>query len=237
MKACPTGGLQPALTEAGPEGIWTPMLVPKIGYCEYYCSLCTQVCPTGAIKKLTIEEKNKVKIGTAWVNKSRCIPYVLGKPCIVCEEHCPISPKAIKLVEVETKLPDGTVAVQKAPGHRPRALHRLRHLREQVPGHGRPGHLRHERRGNAVGDEPPAPGYFGRSRVRPLSKITGRPAWPGPRSGSENPFRPRGRCGSRARFLNRSSRRAGNLSSSPSGAHDPLRVLFHRFERFVVECH
>ena len=115
MRACPTGGLQPALTEAGPEGVYTPMLVPKVGYCEYYCSLCTQVCPTEAITKLTIEEKNKIKIGTAWVNKSRCIPYVLGKPCIVCEEHCPVSPKAIKLVDVETKLPDGTLAVQKAP--------------------------------------------------------------------------------------------------------------------------
>jgi MauM/NapG family ferredoxin protein len=115
MRACPTGGLQPVLAEAGPEGIYTPMLVPKVGYCEYYCSLCTQVCPTGAIKKLTIEEKNKVKIGTAWVNKSRCIPYVLGKPCIVCEEHCPVSPKAIKFLEIETKLPDGSVTVQKAP--------------------------------------------------------------------------------------------------------------------------
>jgi MauM/NapG family ferredoxin protein len=115
MRACPTGGLQPTLAEAGPEGIYTPKLVPKVGYCEYYCSLCGQVCPTGAIQKHTIEEKNKIKIGTAWVNKSRCIPYVLGKPCIVCEEHCPVSPKAIKLVEVETKLPDGTVAVQKAP--------------------------------------------------------------------------------------------------------------------------
>jgi MauM/NapG family ferredoxin protein len=115
MRACPTGGLQPVLAEAGPEGIYTPKLVPRIGYCEYYCSLCTQVCPTGAIKKLTIEDKNKVKMGSAWVNKSRCIPYVLGKPCIVCEEHCPVSPKAIKLVEVETKLPDGSVAVQKGP--------------------------------------------------------------------------------------------------------------------------
>ncbi len=115
MRACPTGGLQPVLAEAGPEGIYTPKLVPKIGYCEYYCSLCTQVCPTGAIRKLTVEEKNKVKMGSAWVNRSRCIPYVLGKPCIVCEEHCPVSPKAIKLVEVETKLPDGTAVVQKAP--------------------------------------------------------------------------------------------------------------------------
>ncbi len=115
MRACPTNGLQPVLSEAGPEGIWTPRLVPKIGYCEYYCSLCTQVCPTGAIKKLSIEEKNALKIGTAWVNKSRCIPYVLGKPCIVCEEHCPVSPKAIKLVEVETKLPGGEIVTQKGP--------------------------------------------------------------------------------------------------------------------------
>lgn len=115
MKACPTNGLQPAVSAAGPEGLWTPMLVPKIGYCEYYCSLCSQVCPTGAIKELTIEEKIKVRIGTAWIDKNRCIPYFLGRPCIVCEEHCPTSPKAIKFVMVETKLPDGTVATQKAP--------------------------------------------------------------------------------------------------------------------------
>ena len=74
MKVCPTNGLHPAMTEAGPEGIWTPMLVGKIGYCEYYCSLCTQVCPTGAIQELTIEEKNKLKMGTAWVDKNTASP-------------------------------------------------------------------------------------------------------------------------------------------------------------------
>ncbi len=115
MRACPTGGIQPVLAEAGPEGLWTPHLDFKVGYCEYYCSLCTQVCPTGAIQRLTIEEKNKVKIGSAWVNKSRCIPYVLGRPCIVCEEHCPISPKAIKFIEVEATLPDGQTVIQKGP--------------------------------------------------------------------------------------------------------------------------
>jgi polyferredoxin len=115
MKACPTNALQPALSEAGPEGIWTPILVPKIGYCEYYCSLCTQVCPTGAIKALTVEEKIKVKIGLAWVDKNRCIPYDLGTPCIVCEEHCPTSPKAIKLVKTEVLLPDGTLKTPAAP--------------------------------------------------------------------------------------------------------------------------
>jgi ferredoxin len=115
MKACPTNALQPAMAQAGPEGMWTPVLVPKIGYCEYYCSLCSQVCPTGAIKELTIPEKTIFRIGTAWVDKNRCIPYFLGRPCIVCEEHCPTSPKAIKFVMVETKLADGTVATQKAP--------------------------------------------------------------------------------------------------------------------------
>jgi len=115
MKACPTNALQPAVTEAGPEGLWTPVLVPKVGYCEYYCSLCSQVCPTGAIKELTIPEKTQVRIGTAWINKNRCIPYFLGRPCIVCEEHCPTSPKAIKFVMVETKLADGTTVQQKAP--------------------------------------------------------------------------------------------------------------------------
>ncbi len=115
MKACPTNGLQPAVSEAGPEGLWTPVLVPRIGYCEYYCSLCSQVCPTGAIKELAVPEKTQVRIGTAWINKNRCLPYFLGRPCIVCEEHCPTSPKAIKFVEVETFLPDGTTAKQKAP--------------------------------------------------------------------------------------------------------------------------
>jgi MauM/NapG family ferredoxin protein len=115
MKACPTNALQPASTEAGPEGIWTPVIVPRVGYCEYYCSLCSQVCPTGAIKELTIPEKIRVKIGSAWVNKNRCLPYALGRPCIVCEEHCPTSPKAIKFIPAEVKLHDGRVKVEKAP--------------------------------------------------------------------------------------------------------------------------
>ena len=115
MKVCPTNALQPALNEAGPEGIWTPVLVPKIGYCEYYCSLCSQVCPTGAIRALAVPEKTKVKIGLAWVNKNRCIPYFLGTPCIVCEEHCPTSPKAIKLVKTEVLRPDGTIRTPAAP--------------------------------------------------------------------------------------------------------------------------
>jgi MauM/NapG family ferredoxin protein len=115
MKVCPTNALQPASSQTGPEGLWTPVLVPKIGYCEYYCSLCTQVCPTGAIKELKIKEKTKIKIGSAWINRNRCIPYALGRSCTVCEEKCPTSPKAIILVETEAAMPDGTWARQEVP--------------------------------------------------------------------------------------------------------------------------
>lgn len=115
LKVCPTNALQPVLSEGGPEALWTPRMVPRIGYCEYYCSLCSQVCPTGAIQELSVEEKTQVTIGTAWIDKNRCIPYTLGAPCIVCEEHCPTSPKAIKLVKKEIKLPDGTIKSPAAP--------------------------------------------------------------------------------------------------------------------------
>jgi polyferredoxin len=95
MKVCITGGLQPTLLEAGVEGIWTPVLVSKIGYCEYNCTLCGQVCPTSAIRPLSAEEKRKTVIGLAFVDPGRCIPFAQGTPCIVCEEHCPTPKKAI----------------------------------------------------------------------------------------------------------------------------------------------
>ena len=101
MKVCLTNGLQPTLFEAGVEGIWSPRLVPLIGYCSYNCTLCGQVCPTGAIKKLSTGEKTKVKIGLAFIDQSRCLPYAFGKSCIVCEEHCPTPKKAIWFHEKE----------------------------------------------------------------------------------------------------------------------------------------
>jgi polyferredoxin len=101
MKVCLTNGLQPTLLEAGLAGLWSPRLYPRIGYCEYNCTLCGQVCPTGAIRRLTPAEKKKVRIGLASFDTSRCLPYAYQKTCIVCEEHCPTSPKAIWFQEVD----------------------------------------------------------------------------------------------------------------------------------------
>ncbi|ADH85404.1 4Fe-4S binding protein [Desulfurivibrio alkaliphilus] len=107
MKVCLTGGLQPTLLEAGVEGLWTPLLVPRMGYCEYHCTLCGQVCPTGAIRRLSVEEKTEVKIGLAMFDRNRCLPWAYGIPCIVCEEVCPTPKKAIWFEEVEVLNRDG----------------------------------------------------------------------------------------------------------------------------------
>jgi formate hydrogenlyase subunit 6/NADH:ubiquinone oxidoreductase subunit I len=97
MKVCPTNGLQPLLLSSGLSAMWTPRLVPEIGYCEYNCNLCGKVCPTGAISLLPLRDKQKKKIGVDRINRRVCLPWAKNKECIVCEEHCPLPEKAVKL--------------------------------------------------------------------------------------------------------------------------------------------
>jgi len=87
MKICPNNALHPALDEAGIEGLWTPVLVPRRGYCEPTCTLCTQVCPTAAIRRVTEDRKTgrngeeMLRIGTAFFDRGRCLPWAMGTPC------------------------------------------------------------------------------------------------------------------------------------------------------------
>jgi polyferredoxin/formate hydrogenlyase subunit 6/NADH:ubiquinone oxidoreductase subunit I len=109
MKVCPTNVINPTLSEAGMAGFWTPRLVMTQGYCEYSCTLCGSVCPTGAIKEITAQDKTglPIRIGSAYVNRGRCLPWSGNAPCIVCEEHCPTSPKAIYLQDAVLPGPGG----------------------------------------------------------------------------------------------------------------------------------
>jgi len=111
MKVCPNNALHPTLAEGGLEGLWTPVLVPRIGYCETSCVLCSGVCPTGAIWEITAKEKGwsvdlvegtkPIRLGTAFYDRGRCLPWAMATECIVCEEWCPTSPKAIYLRPAE----------------------------------------------------------------------------------------------------------------------------------------
>jgi polyferredoxin len=103
MRACPTSALQPALSESGLEGLWTPLVVPRLGYCDYSCNACGQVCPVQAIPALDLEDKRQQVIGRAYIDQNRCIAWSDHKDCIVCEEMCPLSEKAVYLQEAEVK--------------------------------------------------------------------------------------------------------------------------------------
>src|SRR5262252_2592050 len=88
MKVCPNNALHPAMFEAGIEGLWTPILIARIGYCEHSCVLCGQVCPTGAIQKITElqktgkdektgKEQKPIAMGTAMYDHGRCLPWAM----------------------------------------------------------------------------------------------------------------------------------------------------------------
>jgi len=101
VRVCPTQGLQPMLFEGGWQNFMTPQLVPRLGYCSFPCNACGQVCPSGAIPRLNVEDKQSQIIGLARVDKDRCLPWAYDTPCIVCEEACPLPEKAILLEDVQ----------------------------------------------------------------------------------------------------------------------------------------
>ncbi|GAB4223355.1 MAG: 4Fe-4S binding protein [Acidobacteriota bacterium] len=125
INACPTNVLQPAtFAEAGIEGLWTPVMNFNIGHCQLKCTMCSEVCPTGAIRRITVEEKlgkgrfadkGPIRLGTAFYDLGRCLPHAMEIPCVVCEEVCPTSPKAIQTKDVEVKDVFGNIVLLNKP--------------------------------------------------------------------------------------------------------------------------
>jgi ferredoxin len=96
IEACPTNFVQPGSLAEGFSALWTPVLNAQTGYCEYECNRCTQVCPSHAIETLTMVQKKAFKLGTATIDRNRCLRYVEGGNCTVCIEKCPVPGKAIR---------------------------------------------------------------------------------------------------------------------------------------------
>ena len=125
INACPTNVLQPAtFQQGGLESLWTPVMEFRIGHCQLKCTMCTEVCPTGAIKKITTEEKlgkgdyekdGPIRLGTAFFDMGRCLPHAMEIPCVVCEEVCPTSPKAIQTKDEEVMDVYGNIIVLNKP--------------------------------------------------------------------------------------------------------------------------
>jgi ferredoxin len=114
VRVCPTGGLHPAQARVTIEGMWTPTLIPRLGYCDFSCNACGESCPVDAIPTLSLEEKRLQVMGQAVIDQDRCLPWSQDQPCIVCEEMCPLPEKAIVLETVEVHPVDGsTLTVQR----------------------------------------------------------------------------------------------------------------------------
>jgi len=92
VQACATHALHPVMFGTSWDSFWTPALEPTLGYCQYDCNRCGQVCPSGAIPNLTLEQKRKQVMGVAVLDESLCIN------CMVCEKVCPT--KAIERTEI-----------------------------------------------------------------------------------------------------------------------------------------
>ena len=116
IRVCPTNVLPPAGLESGIEGAWTPLMNFRMGHCQLHCTACSQVCPTGAIQRLSVEEKlglgafaeqGPVVLGIAHFDVGRCLPYSKNVPCVVCEEVCPTSPKAIHTERTQRLVREG----------------------------------------------------------------------------------------------------------------------------------
>ncbi len=86
VQACPNEVLR---ASSRIETLMQPEMSYERGYCRPECTRCSEVCPAGAIRKITREEKTAIQIGHAvWVGQN-CVPLRDGVSCGNCAKHCP----------------------------------------------------------------------------------------------------------------------------------------------------
>lgn len=96
VSECPNDVLRPS---SDLSNLMQPIMSYERGYCRPECNRCSSVCPTGAIKTITLDVKSSTQVGHAvWVKKN-CIAITDGQECGNCERHCPTG--AIQMVYLD----------------------------------------------------------------------------------------------------------------------------------------
>lgn len=104
VSSCPNNVLRPSTDLMH---FMQPTMSFERGYCRPECTMCSHVCPAGAIKPISREEKTSIHLGHAvWV-KENCVVLTDGVSCGNCARHCPTG--AIQMIDYEG--PNGTVQV------------------------------------------------------------------------------------------------------------------------------
>lgn len=89
VSKCPSHVLKPAFMEYGLEGMMQPTVDFEKGFCNFDCTVCGDVCPTAAIKPLTVQQKHVTQIGYVVFILENCIVHTDNTSCGACSEHCP----------------------------------------------------------------------------------------------------------------------------------------------------
>ncbi len=96
VSSCPGKVIKPATLEYGLAGFMQPRLSFKSHMCEYNCNVCSNVCPSGALLPLPLEEKQKTRIGIVEYRPQFCVVPNRKTDCGACAEHCPT--QAVRMI-------------------------------------------------------------------------------------------------------------------------------------------
>lgn len=102
VSVCPTSVLQPSFLEFGFTGMMQPRMDYHTSYCNYDCTKCGEVCPTGAILPLEKETKKLTRLGYVHFEMQNCVVYTDNTACGSCAEHCPT--QAVRMVPYKNGL-------------------------------------------------------------------------------------------------------------------------------------
>lgn len=100
VAVCPTKVLRPS---ANLKTFMQPTMSYEVGYCRPECNKCSEVCPAGAIKPISVAEKSSTQIGHAVWIKDNCIVLTDDVDCGNCERHCPA--EAITMIRSDVNNP------------------------------------------------------------------------------------------------------------------------------------
>ena len=117
VAACPNNVLVPSSKLAT---LMQPEMTFEEGYCRPECVECSEVCPAGAIEKITAADKTAISVGNARYNKELCVVNRDGVPCTECQRHCPT--KAITLIPLNADEAAKEAAPSSPWGPRPTVL-------------------------------------------------------------------------------------------------------------------
>jgi ferredoxin len=99
---CPSEVIKPSFLEYGIGGMMQPMMYFDHQFCNYDCTVCSDVCPTGALIHQTKEEKHHTQIGVVQLYLENCIVYTDETSCGACSEHCPT--QAVSMIPYKDSL-------------------------------------------------------------------------------------------------------------------------------------